>query len=84
MLLQKILKRNRKRLEEARAFLDATLTNLATSIVVIDKNINIKLYNKSAAKLLNFKLSNMVGENLKNAIKDMQKFQKVINSLKNH
>lgn len=72
-------KRNRKRLEEARAFLDATLTNLATSIVVIDKNINIKLYNKSAAKLLNFKLSNMVGENLKNAIKNMQKFQTVIN-----
>jgi nitrogen fixation/metabolism regulation signal transduction histidine kinase len=72
-------KKNRKRLEEARAFLDATLTNLVTSIVVIDKNINIKLYNKSAAKLLNFKLSNMAGENLKNAIKDMQKFQKVIN-----
>ena len=72
-------KKNRKRLEEARAFLDATLTNLATSIVVIDKNINIKLYNKSAAKLLNFKLSNMAGENLKNAIKDMQKFQMVIN-----
>ena len=72
-------KKNRKRLEEARAFLDATLTNLATSIVVIDKNINIKLYNKSAAKLLNFKLSNMVGENLKNAVKDMQKFQTVIN-----
>jgi len=72
-------KKNRKRLEEARAFLDATLTNLATSIVVIDKNIKIKLYNKSAAKLLNFKLSNMVGENLTNAIKDMQKFQTVIN-----
>ena len=72
-------KKNRKRLEEARAFLDATITNLATSIVVIDKNINIKLYNKSAAKLLNFKLSNMVGENLTNAIKDMQKFQTVIN-----
>ena len=72
-------KKNRKRLEEARAFLDATLTNLATSIVVIDKNINIKLYNKSAAKLLNFKLSNMVGENLKNAVKDMQKFQTVFN-----
>jgi nitrogen fixation/metabolism regulation signal transduction histidine kinase len=72
-------KKNRKRLEEARAFLDATLTNLATSIVVIDKNIKIKLYNKSAAKLLNFKLSNMIEENLKNAIKDMQKFQKVIN-----
>jgi nitrogen fixation/metabolism regulation signal transduction histidine kinase len=46
--------------------------------VVIDKNINIKLYNKSAAKLLNFKLSNMVGENLRNAIKEMQKFQPVI------
>jgi nitrogen fixation/metabolism regulation signal transduction histidine kinase len=72
-------KKNRKRLEEARAFLDATLTNLATSIVVIDKNIKIKLYNKSAAKLLNFKLSNMVGENLTNAIKDIQKFQTVIN-----
>ena len=72
-------KKNRKRLEEARAFLDATLTNLATSIVVIDKNINIRLYNKSAAKLLDFKLSNMAGENLKNAIKDMQKFQTVIN-----
>ena len=71
-------KKNRKRLEEAREFLDATLTNLATSIVVIDKNINIKLYNKSAAKLLNFKLSNMVGKNLKNAIKDIQKFQTVI------
>jgi nitrogen fixation/metabolism regulation signal transduction histidine kinase len=71
-------KKNRKRLEEARAFLDATLTNLATSIVVIDKNINIKLYNKTAAKLLNFKLSNMVGENLKNAIRDIQKFQTVI------
>ena len=74
-------KKNRKRLEEARAFLDATLTNLATSIVVIDKKINIKLYNKSAAKLLNFKLSNMVGENLKNAVKDMQKFQTVFNSI---
>ncbi|MDB4097164.1 HAMP domain-containing protein, partial [Methylophilaceae bacterium] len=72
-------KKNRKRLEEARAFLDATLTNLATSIVVIDKHINIKLYNKSAAKLLNFKLSNMVGENLKNAVKDMQKFQTIFN-----
>jgi len=71
-------KKNRKRLEEARAFLDATLTNLATSIVVIDKNVNIKLYNKSAAKLLNFKLSNVVDENIKNAIKDTQKFQKVI------
>jgi len=71
-------KKNRKRLEEAREFLDATLTNLATSIVVIDKNINIKLYNKSAAKLLNFKLSNMVGKNLKNAIKDIQKFRTVI------
>tara|TARA_B100000767_G_scaffold92144_1_gene88586 strand:- start:7005 stop:9152 length:2148 start_codon:yes stop_codon:yes gene_type:complete len=71
-------KKNRKRLEEARAFLDATLTNLATSIVVIDEKINIKLYNKSAAKLLNFKFSNMVGENLKNAIRDMQKFQMVI------
>jgi PAS domain S-box-containing protein len=71
-------KKDRKRLEDARAFLDATLTNLATSIVVIDKNINIKLYNKSAAKLLNFKLSNMVGKNLKNAIKDMQKFDAVI------
>ena len=71
-------KKNRKHLEEARAFLDATLTNLVTSIVVIDKNINIKLYNKSAAKLLNFKSSNMVGENLKNAIQDMKKFHSVI------
>ena len=71
-------KKNRKHLEEARAFLDATLTNLATSIVVIDKNINIKMYNKSAAKLLNFKSSNMVGENLKNAIQDMKKFHSVI------
>jgi len=71
-------KKDRKRLEDARAFLDATLTNLATSIVVIDKNINIKLYNKSAAKLLNFKLSNMIGENLKKAIKHMKKFEAVI------
>ena len=71
-------KKNRKHLEEARAFLDATLTNLVTSIVVIDKNINIKMYNKSAAKLLNFKSSNMVGENLKNAIQDMKKFHSVI------
>jgi nitrogen fixation/metabolism regulation signal transduction histidine kinase len=71
-------KKNRKRLEEARAFLDATLTNLATSIIVIDEKINLKLYNKSAAKLLNFKFSNMVGENLKNAIRDLQKFQMVI------
>jgi len=71
-------KKNRKRLEDARAFLDATLTNLATSIVVIDKNKNIKFYNKSAAKLLNFKISDMVGENLKNAIKDIQKFDAVI------
>ncbi|MDC0931164.1 ATP-binding protein [Methylophilaceae bacterium] len=71
-------KKNRKRLEDARAFLDATLTNLATSIVVIDKNKNIKFYNKSAAKLLNFKISNMVGENLKNAIKDIQKFDAVM------
>ena len=71
-------KKNRKRLEDARAFLDATLTNLATSIVVVDKNKKIKLYNKSAEKLLNFKLSNMVGENLKNAIKDVQKFGAVI------
>ena len=37
------------------------------------------MYNKSAAKLLNFKISNMVGENLKNAIKNMQKFETVIN-----
>ena len=72
-------KKNRKRLEDARAFLDATLTNLATSIVVIDKNKNVKFYNKSAEKLLNFKLPNMVGENLKNAIKDIQKFDAVIN-----
>ena len=71
-------KKNRKSLEDARAFLDATLTNLATSIVVIDKNMSIKLYNKSAAKLLNFKLSNMIGENLKIAIKDMKKFDAVI------
>lgn len=71
-------KKNRKRLEDARAFLDATLTNLATSIVVIDKNKNVKFYNKSAEKLLNFKLPNMVGENLKNAIKDIQKFDAVI------
>ncbi len=71
-------KKNRKSLEDARAFLDATLTNLATSIVVIDKNMSIKLYNKSAAKLLNFKSSNMIGENLKIAIKDMKKFDAVI------
>ena len=71
-------RKNRKRLEDARAFLDATLTNLATSIVVIDKNKNVKFYNKSAEKLLNFKLPNMVGENLKNAIKDIQKFDAVI------
>ena len=72
-------RKNRKRLEDARAFLDATLTNLATSIVVIDKNKDIKFYNKSAAKLLNFKLPNMIDENLKNAIKDIQKFDAVIN-----
>jgi nitrogen fixation/metabolism regulation signal transduction histidine kinase len=72
-------KKNRKRLEDARTFLDATLTNLATSIVVIDKNKDIKFYNKSAAKLLNFKLPNMIDENLKNAIKDIQKFDAVIN-----
>jgi len=71
-------KKNRKRLEEARAFLDATLTNLATSIIVIDENINLKLYNKSAAKLLNFNLSKMNGENLKNVIRDKHKFQMVI------
>jgi len=71
-------KKDRKRLEDARAFLDATLKNLATSIIVIDKNKKIKLYNKSAAKLLNFRLTNMVGENLKNAIKDIQKFDNVI------
>ena len=71
-------RKNRKRLEDARAFLDATLTNLATSIVVIDKNKNVKFYNKSAEKLLNFKLPNMIGENLKNAIKDIQKFDPVI------
>ena len=68
-------------MEEARAFLDATLTNLATAIVVIDKKNKIKLYNKSAAKLLGFKLSNMVDENLTDAIKDLKKFDAVINLL---
>ncbi len=37
-------RKNRKRLEDARAFLDATLTNLATSIIVIDSKKRIKLY----------------------------------------
>ena len=71
-------RKNRKRLEDARAFLDATLTNLATSIVVIDSKKRIKLYNKSAEKLLNFRSSNMVGENLIFAIKDIEKFDAVI------
>ena len=71
-------KKNRKRLEDARAFLDATLTNLATAIVVIDKKNKIKLYNKSAANLLGFKASNMVDENLTDAIKDLKKFDAVI------
>ena len=74
-------KKNRKRLEDARAFLDATLTNLATAIVVIDKKNKIKLYNKSAANLLGFKASNMVDENLTDAIKDLKKFDAVINLL---
>ena len=65
-------------MEDARAFLDATLTNLATSIVVIDSKKRIKLYNKSAEKLLNFRSSNMIGENLMSAIKDIEKFDGVI------
>ena len=71
-------RKNRKRLEDARAFLDATLTNLATSIVVIDSKKRIKLYNKSAEKLLNFRSSNMIGENLMSAIKDIEQFDSVI------
>ena len=71
-------RKNRKRLEDARAFLDATLTNLATSIVVIDRKKRIKFYNKSAEKLLSFKKSNMIGENLMFAIKDIEKFDGVI------
>jgi len=71
-------RKNRKRLEDARAFLDATLTNLATSIVVIDRKKRIKFYNKSAEKLLSFKKSNMIGENLMFAIKNIEKFDRVI------
>ena len=71
-------RKNRKRLEDARAFLDATLTNLASSIVVIDRKKRIKFYNKSAEKLLSFKKSNMIGENLMFAIKDIEKFDGVI------
>lgn len=81
-------KKDRKRLEDARTFLDTTLTNLVTSIIVIDEDQKIKLYNKSAAKLLNFKLSNMIGEKLKNAIKEVKKFDLVISfidkALKEH
>ena len=81
-------KKDRKRLEDARTFLDTTLTNLVTSIIVIDEDQKIKLYNKSAAKLLNFKLSNMIGEKLKNAIKEVKKFNLVISfidkALKEH
>jgi len=71
-------RKNRKRLEDARAFLDATLTNLASSIVVIDRKKRIKFYNKSAEKLLSFKKSNMIGENLMFAIKNIKKFDRVI------
>jgi len=71
-------RKNRKRLEDARAFLDATLTNLASSIVVIDRKKRIKFYNKSAEKLLSFKKSNMIGENLMFAIKNIDKFDRVI------
>jgi len=71
-------RKNRKRLEDARAFLDATLTNLASSIVVIDRKKRIKFYNKSAEKLLSFKKSNMIGENLMFAIKNIEKFDRVI------
>ena len=76
-------RKNRKKLEDARAFLDATLTNLATSIVVIDSKKRIKLYNKSAEKLLNFRSSNMVGEKLTSAIKDIEKFDAVIKFIDN-
>jgi len=71
-------RKNRKRLEDAKAFLDATLTNLASSIVVIDRKKRIKFYNKSAEKLLSFKKSNMIGENLMFAIKNIKKFDRVI------
>ncbi|MBT5150144.1 MAG: HAMP domain-containing protein, partial [Nitrosomonadales bacterium] len=37
-------KKDRKRLEDARTFLDTTLTNLVTSIIVIDEDQKIKLY----------------------------------------
>ena len=53
--------------------------NRDRALIIIDKNKDIKFYNKSAAKLLNFKLPNMIDENLKNAIKDIQKFDAVIN-----
>jgi len=63
-------KKNRKSLEEARSFLEIILTNLVTAVVVIDNSKKIRLYNKSASKMLNFKSGNAEGKLLSKAIKN--------------
>ena len=68
-------KKNRKSLEEARSFLEIILTNLVTAVVVIDDSKKIRLYNKSASKMFNFKLGNAEGKLLINAIKNKKLYE---------
>ncbi len=66
---------NRKGLEEARSFLEIILTNLVTAVVVIDNSNKIRLYNKSASKMFNFKLGNAEGKLLANVIKNKKLYE---------
>jgi len=77
-------KRNRKRLEEARTFLETILTNLVTAVIVIDKEKKIILYNKSASKMLDFELKKSKGKLLVKAIKDHVLYEPFIKFIDNY
>ena len=72
-------KKNRNSLEEARSFLEIILTNLVTAVVVIDNSKKIRLYNKSASKMLNFKSSNAKGKLITDAIKNQKAYEGLLN-----
>jgi nitrogen fixation/metabolism regulation signal transduction histidine kinase len=74
--------KNRKSLEQSKAFLDSILTNLSSGVIVVEKNLEIILSNIEAYKILECD-SNFFKKNLKNLIKVNKDFNEIVLFIKN-
>jgi nitrogen fixation/metabolism regulation signal transduction histidine kinase len=74
--------KNRKSLEQSKAFLNSILTNLSSGVIVVEKNLEIILSNIEAYKILECDRE-FFNDNLNKLIKAKKEFNEIVLFIKN-